>query len=229
MLNKYYNHMNYFDHITEKYKITDPGELLAIKFLYYWIENRIKIFPNTIHSKFNKEKDPRKTLAFKYCYKLQRETLGLLKEDDFELYVKAQLHMLKYFATKYNNQALIIEPQCLVGEKAWKRWKFYKFKYDSLKNSPLEKPEENNRVNLEVLKQNLLRTRKFLSSKIELNRESIKKNNDNILLWNKLGSVDTYFLLLCNNFDKKLIKKNVSTITIDDEIKRIYSSIFGNI
>ena len=153
----------------------------------------------------------------------------MLKEEDYELYVKAQLHMLKYFATKYNNQAIIIEPQCLVGEKAWKRWKFYKFKYDSLKNSPLDKPEQLSKINLGVLKENLLRTRKFLSSKITLNRDSLKKNSDKILLWNKLGSVDIYFLLLCNSFDKDLVKKKSSTIVIDDEMKKIYSSIFGNL
>ena len=226
--NKYLQ-MNYFENITEKYKISDEGEKLAIKFLYHWIENRIKIFPDTILSKFDREKDPRKGSAFKYCYKLQRETKGLLKEEDYELYVKAQLHMLKYFATKYNNQAIIIEPQCLVGEKAWKRWKFYKFKYDSLKNSPLDKPEQLSKINLGVLKENLLRTRKFLSSKITLNRDSLKKNSDKILLWNKLGSVDIYFLLLCNSFDKDLVKKKSSTIVIDDEMKKIYSSIFGNL
>jgi len=224
------NTMSYFKDIIEKYKIVDDDEKLAIKFLSYWIENRIKIFPNTIHSKFNKEKDPRKSLAFKYCYKLQRETRGLLKEEDYELYVKAQLHMLKYFATKYNNQALVIEPQCLVGEKAWKRWKFYKFKYDSLKNTPIDKPNIANKINLGVLRENLLRTKKFLSSKLELNRNSIKKNLDNIVIWNKLGNVDIYFLLLCNSFDKELVnKKKSSTIIIDDEIKRVYSSIFGNL
>ena len=69
--NKYLQ-MNYFENITEKYKISDEGEKLAIKFLYHWIENRIKIFPDTIHSKFDREKDPRKGSAFKYCYKLQR-------------------------------------------------------------------------------------------------------------------------------------------------------------
>ena len=178
--NKYLK-MNYFENITEKYKISDEGEKLAIKFLYHWIENRIKIFPNTIHSKFDREKDPRKGSAFKYCYKLQRETKGLLKEEDYELYVKAQLHMLKYFAIKYNNQAIIIEPQCLVGEKAWKRWKFYKFKYDSLKNSPLDKPEKLSKIDLGVLKENLLRTKKLLSSKITLNRDSLRKNHEKFL------------------------------------------------
>ena len=220
--------MDYFEDIIEKYKIVDNEEKLAVKFLSYWIESRIKIFPDTIHSKFNREKDPRKSLAFKYCYKLQRETRGLLKEEDYELYVKAQLHMLKYFAIKYNNQALVVEPQCLVGEKAWKRWKFYKFKYDSLKRSPVEKTQTPSKIDIAVFKQNLLNTKKFLISKIPLNNKSVKNNHEKIVLWNKLGSVDNYFMLLCNSIDKDVIKK-YSTIVIDDNMKKIYSSIFGNL
>lgn len=221
--------MEYFDYIIKKYKIVDSDEKRALKILDLWIQHRKKVFPDNIHSKFSNKKDPRSTLMFKYCYKLQRETRGILEEKDYDLYVRAQLHMLKYFSRKYNLPC-VVDPQCLVGEKAWKRWKFYKYKYDSLKNVSIVK-EEKSKINLDVLKYRLLKTKEFLVKKeIKLSAADIKINIKDILLWHKLGNIDVYFLMLCNCLSEKDLESiNTSIYHLDDDMKKVYKSVFGDL
>ena len=119
-----------------KYKMNDL-EATAFKLTLLYEELCKKEFPNERHVKISKDKDPRKTTLFKYCYKLARETKGLFKEKDYKLYILAQLQILRL--AKEGNIHALIEPQILVGEKAWKRWKIWKRIYDKkinkIKNS----------------------------------------------------------------------------------------------
>src|ERR1700692_2918490 len=39
--------------------------------------------------------NPRKSFIFKICWKLMRETRGILKEEDYEAYLMAQIFALK--------------------------------------------------------------------------------------------------------------------------------------
>ena len=67
--------------------------------------------------------DPRKSNLFRHCWKLRRETNGLLEKSEYKNYVKANL-----FIVKINGGA--VDPVCITGDKAWIRYKVWKRKYD---------------------------------------------------------------------------------------------------
>ena len=113
-----------------KYKF-DSEEEAAYKLAQKWIELCLKYFPNYQHTHkkgFNLTANPKKSIIFKICYKLLRETKGLIDSSEYLLYMRAQLEILKVQSQK--NPMVSIEPACLVGDQAWKRWKLWKKKYD---------------------------------------------------------------------------------------------------
>ena len=114
----------------------DELEAKAYKLCLIWIERSRKIFPDYQHSGM-KRGDPRKSLIFKYCYKLVRETQGVLEDKDYALYIRAQLDVLRHINTG-KKTAPLIDANCLVGDKAWKRWKLWKRKYDAVTSKPTE-------------------------------------------------------------------------------------------
>ena len=110
-----------------KYKM-DEMEIKAYKICLIWQKLCAEVFPNERFTKLNLEKDPRKTNLFKYAYKLIKETKGFLSDDkEYYFYVLAQLQTLKHL--EENNIHPLIEPQILVGDKAWKRWKRWNWIY----------------------------------------------------------------------------------------------------
>ena len=86
-----------------QYKM-DEIESRAYKVSLIWINRSRKIFPNYQHQRL-KNGDPRKSLLFKICYKLIRETQGgILDEENYSLYVQAQLEVLKHIERNGENQ-----------------------------------------------------------------------------------------------------------------------------
>lgn len=67
--------------------------------------------------------DPRRSSLFKYCWKLRRETRGLLEQTEYRNYIRANLFIIK--ANKGH-----VEPNCVTGDKAWIRYKVWKRRYD---------------------------------------------------------------------------------------------------
>lgn len=109
-----------------KYKMNEI-ESKAYKIALIWQEECRKEIPNEQYVKLKKNSDPRKSNLFKYCYKLAKETKGILKDEDLILYVRAQIQILK--SIKQGEIHALIEPHCLVGDKAWRRWKLWRFKF----------------------------------------------------------------------------------------------------
>jgi hypothetical protein len=70
-----------------------------------------------------KRGDPRKSDLFRQCWKLRRETRGLLTADQYINYVKANLAILKI-----NNSH--VSPNAICGDKAWMRWKVWERWYN---------------------------------------------------------------------------------------------------
>jgi hypothetical protein len=71
-------------------------ESRAYKLTLLWLDLEPKsVSWNTNMQKWRAKGDPRKSLIFKQCYKLVRETQGILEERDYPLYVRAQLEILK--------------------------------------------------------------------------------------------------------------------------------------
>lgn len=202
---------NYIKNIIDKYKITDDQEVRALCLYYYWMKHRKKIFPDMVHSKFNENKDPRESIIFKYCYKLQRETNTTLEEKDYEDYIRAQLIVLKYFSKKYGTE-VNVDANVITGEKAWKRWKSFKSRLRITKNNSVN--QYTSFPSLEKVNIEFIRTKDFLLKNLkEINDDNIEKNITNIVVWFNFRKISPYFIV----FNKK-----INTIFSIEDIKKIF-------
>src|SRR5687767_4365124 len=59
-----------------------------------------------------KKGDPRKSNLFRHCWKLRRETRGLLESHEYKNYIHANLVIIRI------NKGHV-EPNCICGDKAW--------------------------------------------------------------------------------------------------------------
>lgn len=116
------------------YQILEYGmnhqEALAFKIGLIWEDLTSKYFPGVRCGSLGKG-DPRKSSLFKHCYKLARETKGLIPVDQYEYYVQAQLDLLRSIQNR-EKFCVNISPSCLIGKKAWARWKVWLKQYKSL-------------------------------------------------------------------------------------------------
>ena len=109
----------------------NEDEAKAYKISLLWMEIAKHEFPDYQHTTLRKKGDPRKSILFKYCYKLVQETKGTIPDYEYRLYILAQLQIFKYMALA--EEHALIDPQILVGEKAWKRWQVWRSKYAARK------------------------------------------------------------------------------------------------
>jgi hypothetical protein len=106
----------------------DDTEAKAFKLALIWEEECSRELPGEKFDRLKRGKDPRKTNLFKYCYKAVRELKGIVPDKELQLFVRSQIQILKSIGDGKSHA--LINPQCLVGDKAWKRWKLWKFKHD---------------------------------------------------------------------------------------------------
>jgi len=191
-----------------------------------WLDLSRHYFPKYNHFKVKKG-DPRKSTLFKYCHTLIRKTWGKLPESDYHLYVKAQLVILKAVGEK-ENVYVRVEPNCLLGEKAWKRWKVFKKKYDAklkfIDDIKVETPEG-------VVKESLLRSHKFLKKHLpEFTIEKFQELNKTqiVLKWIILGQISQYYALICP-FIKHSISEEELAKKLNYDLSVYKSSINLNI
>lgn len=209
-----------------KYKMNDI-EAKSYKLCLMYEELCLKEFPNERHIKLSKKSDPRKTTIFKYCYKLLKETKGIFEEKDYYLYILAQFQVLKLI--KEGNIHALIEPQILVGDKAWKRWKIWKKIYDKKMNS-LNTSQDLGIVSSESkLKIQLKNTHKFLKKNNCLTEVEIKDKITDLLRWIKTGQVSPYYVILSPNLSKIKVDLDVAlykpsiTPSIEEFFKKEFS------
>jgi len=195
-------------------------EAKAYKITLLWDALCRKEFPNYKHDKVKRSGDPRKSLIFKYAYKLINETEGILQDKEYRLYLTAQLHILKQ-CTDGNVHALL-GPQCFVGDKAWKRWRIWKDKYDKymakksvrVGNIPITLPIK--------IKSELEQTKLFLVGffgkypTLDDIRQSI--SNKNLVKWVTLGRVSPYYAL-----ESPFVKQALG----DQDIEKMFSFDIG--
>lgn len=198
----------------------DKLESVAYKLCIIWIEKSKKFFPDYDHTKLRRD-NPRKSLMFKICYKFVRETQGILEEEDYPLYVRAQLDILKNISLGSDEHPLI-EPNVLVGEKAWKRWKLWKKKYDSV----VEQKGCNIKVTVSSQKvvESLEKTQEFIFKNLGVNptiekyREAII--NKNLFRWINMGKISPYYLALSPYIEQLLSKEDMSKLNFDVDVYR---------
>ena len=174
----------------------DELEAKAYKIVLLWLDKSRTMFPDYAHAKIKKSGDPRKSQIFKYGYKLVRETIGILEESDYALYVRSQLEILKNI-TRGKIHSLI-DPNCLVGEKAWIRWKFWKRKYDE-RNKVIENkvPVPVSQIKMEYA---LNKTKEFLvktfGNEVSIEKFRTAVQDKSFHRWLTLEKISPYYLVL---------------------------------
>lgn len=183
--------------IISKYLKTTE-EIKAYKLCLIWCALVDRELPNYKTTKLKKG-DPRKSILFKYCYKLYNETREKLQEREYKYYILAQIQILKSIKDSKGIHALI-EPWCLTGEKAWKRWqvwcnRFYK-KANERKcgdNSCFEQ-------NIFSIKIELEKTKAFLLNKFQhyptIQELQTAAKEGFLIKWLMIQQVSPYYALL---------------------------------
>lgn len=181
-----------------KYKMNET-EKKAYKIGLIWEKLCEKEFPNEVHSKFPKNKDPRKSTLFRYCYKLAVETKGLIKNKEYFYYVLSQLKIFK--AIQKKDIHALIGPQILVGDKAWKRWSFWKNKLNKKIDEVSTLKEAGILTNEKEIIRQLTKTKSFLD---KIKYEEITSENINYWIYHK--KISPFYVTL-SDFCKKFIKE----------------------
>jgi hypothetical protein len=213
-------------------------ETFSFELAQIWVELSEKYFPNYNHTHKrggNLRSNPKKSVIFKICYKLLRETKGLIEKDDYALYVRAQLEILKIQSK--SNPLILVEPVCLVGDQAWKRWKLWKKKYDASIKCPLKQTQIDKSSFLKA-KEGILKTKKFIEKNFGISPsfEEFNSKKQNLLNWINFGNISPYYLSVSPymqkifseedykkmNFDIKFYKE-----CINDDVKKLFDSLFG--
>ena len=208
-----------------KYKM-DEMETKAYEICWRWIDGVKKYFPdqrkigmNAIPNVFFDKKDPRKTLLFKYCYKFTRETQNILAEEEIPLYIKAQFDILRHLDR--NNIQVEISPNCLVGDKAWKRWKLWKYKYDAIVAKPTEISEAVGPGAIKAV-HGFEKTKEFITKTLgdnptfEQYKEAYEKGQ--VFAWINFGKISPYYLTI-SPYLKRLVKsEDIKRLNFDENI-----------
>lgn len=163
------------------------------KICLLWEKVAARMFPGESYPRIPKRTDPRKSHLFRHCWKMFRETRGILEERDWERYITANLTGIK----KHSGR---IDPNCLAGDKAWKRWRIYKWLYEkamAVKNGETPPPSAITTSPKIVLDLDL--TKKFLYEKCggEVTEEKIAEfiKSGIFKLWVLRGKVSPYYVM----------------------------------
>jgi hypothetical protein len=176
------------DDAVVKYKM-DEMQTKAYCLCKMWVDLCKKEFPNERHTKLRKTGDPRRSHLFKCCYKLVRQTKGLIPDEEYKLYITAQLHIMK-LQTDGEVHGLVT-PGMLVGDKAWRRWRVWKKHYELEKIKP--KTVEELDVNPSLVLVELNRTN---GDPPKYERLEAKIKDLAFIRWVTVGKVSPYYVLL---------------------------------
>ncbi len=185
-------------------------ESRAYKLSILWLDRSREMFPNYNHGKIKNTKDPRKSFLFKLCYKLVQRTQGLLEPSEYSLYVRSQLEILKHI--KNGQTHALIDPNCLVGDKAWVRWKLWKRKYDT-RNQIVTHTDLGPSYN--KITEGLKSTREFITKifgatpNITDYQEALI--NKNLFKWIITGKISPYYLVMSPFISQIISHEELST------------------
>jgi hypothetical protein len=187
-----------------KYRM-DPMESKAYKIALMWEDECQREIRGEPFVRIKKNTDPRKSSLFKYCFKLARETHGILKDEEIQLYIRAQIQILK--SIKQGEIHALIEPHCLVGEKAWKRWKLWKWRFDKIMKSPINPDASTIKTSYSKIKSELESSFNFLKKEGCDSLEKMKSRKDDIKRWFKNGQVSRFYAVM-SPWIRKIISNN---------------------
>jgi hypothetical protein len=197
----------------------DENEVLEICLIYE--QEYKKLFKNENYSRNLRRNslplkgDPRNSSLFKYCWKLRRETRGLIDKSEYRNYIYANI-----FIVKINNGN--VEPICINGDKAWIRYKVWKRRYDekiselNCQVSPPSIKTTNPKIIIEIDK-----NRKFLFEKCE-GQPSFEKilkfiEGGYFKIWVATNKISPYYLALSPFILKSNYKDSLFSICSSSE------------
>jgi hypothetical protein len=157
------------------YNITEDIEDKAVRIAYMFYTCVRETFPDKHMLRFPFKNDPRNSLLFKYAYKFLNDTQDKLPKEDYEIYVKAQVLVIKHVHEALGTEPFI-QPCHIAGEKSWKRYLVYKRHHMLTIQLRTAKDAGINIHDLEFIKNELLTTKKVLEKKLgELTKEKLLK------------------------------------------------------
>lgn len=226
-----------------EYKMNEQ-EAFAYKLCLLWEKIIYKELKN--HDKkglvLPKNGDPRKSSIFKYCFKLARETKGLIKNDEYKYYLYAQVVTLKNFHDGKIHS--MITPSCICGEKAWLRWSIWKSKIDKkMLKASTDGDITDIKATVTDIEIELNRSRKFFISVFGENytKDKVEKaiKEKEIVKWISFNRISVYYLLLSPlikkhyqniddsfSIDSEILKKSINE-QIENYFKKIFSCEFN--
>ncbi len=176
-----------------KYKM-DDFEAKAFKIGLIWEDECKKNLFLEKYEKFKIGADPRKTNLFKYCYKLAKETNGIIKDNEIHLYVRAQIQVLK--SIKQGKVHALISPHCLVGNKAWNRWKLWNRIYKKNLNKNLTSEEIGIKIKESVIENEFKRTYSFLKNNDFFEKQKYFSKITEISRCISTGEISPFYVIL---------------------------------
>jgi hypothetical protein len=211
------------------YKMNDL-ESKAYKIAIIWQDECEKELPKEKYPKLNRNKDPRKTTLFKYCYKLARETKGILEDREIPFYVRAQLQILK--SIREGSVHALIEPHCLVGENAWKRWKVWKRKHLKGISRVVASEEVGISAKSSKVINEIRSSAKLLEEKGCFSWQLYQSKKEDLKGWIKNGEISRYYFVLSPwarslfselnfDFDNTYYRSSI-TPKIEEEFRNIF-------
>lgn len=213
-----------------KYEMDDM-QAAAFKMSLMWEKLCPEQFPDADCSRLRKKGDPRKSNLFRYCYKLVRETNGLIDPADYKLYILSQLHILKINKGR-------VDPNCLCGDKAWRRWQLWKSHYDKKNNAYHATQAAEDTPNFRRIKTALKDTKKYLDSKGVNTLEAVteKLKDRSLIRWVTNAKINPIWAVLSPELKEALGDKNLSDVfkfdfsvyksSITPEIEVFYKQLF---
>jgi len=216
----------------------DSTQAKAYKIALLWEELTQKEFPGERHVRLKKTGDPRKSLLFRHCYKLVRDTQGIITDQEYKLYVIAQLQILKL---QTNGQVhALISPECLDFQNGWKRWQVWRRHFDKKMKQHQTAESAGVKASETIVIQELEESKKFLFSKIgQPNLESMKMlmKDYTLVRWITLEKVTPFYVLLSplvvaalggKSFEEHfLFDLSLYKPSITDEIRRYFHKSFA--
>ncbi len=139
--------------------------------------------------------DPRKSNLFRQCWKLRRETRGLIEQRDYRHYIHANMFIINHYKGH-------VEPNCMTGDKAWLRYKVWKRRYDiKLAETSAQAPPPSVSTTDPKLIADLDRTKKFLYERCDGKTPTLGdierfKTSGILKFWIATSKISPYYLLL---------------------------------
>ena len=145
-----------------------------------------------------KRTDPRKSNLFRYCWKLRRETRGLLEPHEYTLYIRANLTILHMNYMKGSKAGKVhVEPNAICGDKAWIRWKVYERWYKNKQATMNATLPDISSADPKVIR-DIDRTKRFLYEKCEgeptLEKIKVFIDDGVFKIWILTGKLSKYYV-----------------------------------